>query len=108
MEIYTWILKYTEYVSYKFNIHLIYRDFKICLKRWHFLDWFFSHGNFLSFSTRRKYLFKSQGMNITVRNMEIDLNSNIPQLMSGVLFFQGGTVRQYISAPKYMIILKLL
>lgn len=47
-------------------------------------------------------------MNITVRNMEIDLNSNIPQLMSGVLFFQGGTVRQYISAAKYMIILKPL
>lgn len=47
-------------------------------------------------------------MNITVRNMEIDLNSNIPQLMLGVLFFQGGTVRQYISAAKYMIILKPL
>lgn len=45
-------------------------------------------------------------MNITVRNMEIDLNSNIPQLMLGVLFFQGGTVCQYISAAKYMIILK--
>lgn len=43
-------------------------------------------------------------MNITVRNMEIDPNSNIPQLMFGL--FQGGTVRQYISAAKYMIILK--
>lgn len=47
-------------------------------------------------------------MNITVRNMEIDLNSNIPQLMLGVLFFQGGTVCQYISTAKYMIILKPL
>lgn len=45
-------------------------------------------------------------MNITVRNMEIDPNSNIPQLMFGL--FQGGTVRQYISAAKYMIILKPL
>lgn len=62
--------------------------------------------HFLFFAPRHKYFFKSHGMNITVRNMEIDLNSNIPQLMLGVLFFQGGTVRQYISAVKYMIILK--
>lgn len=47
-------------------------------------------------------------MNITVRNMEIDLNSNIPQLMLGVLLFQGGTVCQYIFTAKYMIILKPL
>lgn len=45
-------------------------------------------------------------MNITVRNMEIDPNGNIPQLMFGL--FQAGTVRQYISAAKYMIILKPL
>ena len=47
-------------------------------------------------------------MKITVRNMEIDLNSNIPQLMLGVLLFQEGTVCQYISAAKYMITLKPL
>lgn len=42
-----------------------------------------------------------------VKNMEIDLSSNIPQLMLGALFFQGGTERWYISPAKYMIILKL-
>lgn len=47
-------------------------------------------------------------MNVTVGNMEIDPNSNIPELTLGVLFFHGGTVCQYISAAKYMIILKPL
>lgn len=69
---------------------------------------FFPLTAIFSFFSRHKYLHRSEGMTFNVRNMEIDLNSNIPQLTSGALFFQGGTVRQYISTAKCMIILKPL
>lgn len=100
---------YKNYTS-KLYTHLSHKYLKsVRNDRIFFILIFFSHTViFFFFSPRHKYLFRSEGMNITVRNMEIDLNSNIPQLMLGVLFFQGGTVRQYISAAKYMIILKPL